>query len=272
MYIFYSLFYGIRDIASWKSQQPYQHCSYFASLVTETLQFSNEELKVALLKTKLGDLNGFLDKCLNKSFGTALVIGNYDARAATHLIGVIESTFPFEALEYDRRSRRRIYYTPESKFGIRLINVEPNEKDENSATSFYFQVPSRNIEDYMLTEMLAEVIEQPFYDDLRTKQQLGYIVGSGNTMNRLQLYRSLASCFGLLGFTLSLFLGARGREGIVSLTLTVQSSIVDGYELTNRVEDFIQERFLPSLDSLTEEEFEVSLIFDNICVLHRSKI
>jgi secreted Zn-dependent insulinase-like peptidase len=217
-------------------------------------------LKSALSKTKLEDLDEFLDKCLNKSFGTALIIGNYDARAAGHLIGVIENTFPFEDLEYGRRSRRRIYYTPESKFGLRLVNLEPNEKDENSATSFYFQVPSRNIEDYMLAEMLAEVIEQPFYDDLRTKQQLGYIVGSGNIL-RIEFNVVVLSSLGF-GYLISLYctlLGARGREGVVSLTLTVQSSIVDGYELTKRVEDFIQDRFLPSLDSLTEKEFEVSL-------------
>jgi len=171
-------------LASWKSQQPYQHCYYFASLVSESLQFSNEELKVALSKTTHDDLNGFLDKCLANSFGTAFVIGNYDQKAAARFINVVERIFPFEPLQYRERSRRRIFYTPETKKGLLLSNREPNEKDDNSASSFYFQIPSRNIEDYMLAELLAEVIEEPFYDDLRTKQQLGYIVGSGKIKKR----------------------------------------------------------------------------------------
>jgi insulysin len=101
-----------------------------------------------------------------------------------------------------------------------LTNDEPNDNDENSAVTFYFQVPSKEIKDYMMIELLAEVLEQPFYDDLRTKQQLGYIVGSG----------------------------ARSREGIKHLTLTVQSSIVDGPELARRIETFIVENFIPALE------------------------
>lgn len=31
----------------------------------------------------------------------------------------------------------------------------------------------------MTVELLSQLIEQPFYDDLRTRQQLGYLVFSG---------------------------------------------------------------------------------------------
>jgi secreted Zn-dependent insulinase-like peptidase len=55
----------------------------------------------------------------------------------------------------------------------------PNAKDDNSATTFYFQLPSREIEDYILLELLAESLEQAFYNSLRTQQQLGYITYSG---------------------------------------------------------------------------------------------
>ena len=35
------------------------------------------------------------------------------------------------------------------------------------------------VKDHVLIEILSAIIEEPFYDDLRTKQQLGYIVASG---------------------------------------------------------------------------------------------
>lgn len=144
------------------------------------------------------------------------------------LIDVVDKKFPFRPLDPSKRSRRRIALTAlpvcveggdACPKGFRLTNPEPNENDDNSAVTFYFQVPSKEIEDYIMLELLAEVIEQPFYDDLRTQQQLGYIVGSG----------------------------ARAREGIKHLTLTAQSNIVDGAELTRRIETFITENFIPSL-------------------------
>ena len=181
-------------------------------------------MKDALARINLSSLDGFLARVLQESFGTALVIGNYNAAQATQLVDLLDTTFPFAPLEPSRRSRRRIALTdlpvcqqtetetetaPKKSAcpkGYRLKNLEPNENDGNSASTFYFQVPSKEIKDYMMLELLAEIVDQPFYDDLRTRQQLGYIVGSG----------------------------ARNREGYLSLTLTAQSNVVDGEELTSR--------------------------------------
>lgn len=227
----------LRDALSWKSQQPYQHAGYFAGLYSETLQFSNKEMIDAIERTTANDLDGFLNPILKNSFGTAMIIGNYGKEKANKLIDLVDNTFNFDALPLNKRSRRRcgLYNLPvctnggdKCPVGYRIKNVEPNENDDNSASTFYFQVPSRAIEDYMMLEMLAEVIDQPFYDDLRTKQQLGYIVGSGG----------------------------KNREGILSMALTAQSNIVDGEELTNRIETFLKDEFIPMIETISDEEFD----------------
>ena len=227
----------MRDALAWKSQQPYQHAGYFAGLYSETLQFSNKEMVDAIARSKVSDLDEFLSSVLRSSFGTALVVGNYDRDRTNKLVDLVDATFNFDALPLKKRSRRRcgLYNLPtcvdDKKIcpvGYRLKNIEPNENDDNSASTFYFQVPSRAIEDYMMLELLAEVIDQPFYDDLRTKQQLGYIVGSGG----------------------------KNREGVLSLALTAQSNIVDGEELTNRIETFLKDEFLPMIESISDEEFD----------------
>ena len=69
--------------------------------------------------------------------------------------------------------------------------------------------------------------EQAFYNSLRTQQQLGYIVYSG----------------------------VRSREGIYSLTLTVQSALVDGAELSRRIEAFV-ESAITTAAAITQEELE----------------
>lgn len=40
-------------------------------------------------------------------------------------------------------------------------------------------------------ELLSELVEQPFYDELRTKQQLGYLVFSGPFLDLFLLLLSL---------------------------------------------------------------------------------
>lgn len=145
---------------------------------------------------------------------------------------------PFAALPEARRSRRYPVLipvastlpspTPQSPLGYRLTRAEPNTADSNSATTFYFQLPSRAPEDYLLVELLAEALEQPFYSSLRTKQQLGYIV----------------------------FSGLKSREGILNLVFTVQSSLLTGAELTGRIETFLADEALPTMRSISKEDFK----------------
>ena len=111
--------------------------------------------------------------------------------------------------------------------GYLVKHEEPNVEDDNSAVIFYFQMPSRELGDAVLVELLSEAIEQSFYNSLRTQQQLGYIVYSG----------------------------ARSRDGILSLTLTVQSAVTDGAELARRVEAFV-ENSVGDLVNISDEEFE----------------
>ena len=163
----------------------------------------------------------------------------------------MESTFPFKPLSRDRRCVRTPYEIPAistissssssssssgsgsstgspTPAGYRLANTEPNTNDSNSAVTFYFQQPSRSMKAYLLVELLSDVIEQPFYNTLRTQQQLGYIVYSG----------------------------LKSRQGVYNLLFVAQSNIVDGNELTARVEKFIIDTTTTLLPTLTQEEFD----------------
>ena len=64
-----------REYASWKTQQPYYHSSYFANLISETYQFDVEVLQAALERTTASQLKGLMSRLIDESFGTALVIG-----------------------------------------------------------------------------------------------------------------------------------------------------------------------------------------------------
>ena len=170
-------------------------------------------------------------------------MGNVNEKGAEEIVDIVDKTFAYEPLARELRSRRRLVTIPLSPraantllgsasstaaaSGYLVKHEEPNVDDDNSAVIFYFQMPSRELGDTILVELLSEAIEQSFYNSLRTQQQLGYIVYSG----------------------------ARSRDGILSLTLTVQSAVVDGAELTRRVEAFV-ENSVKDLVDISDEEFE----------------
>lgn len=53
-----------------------------------------------------------------------------------------------------------------------------NEQEENSAIFNYYQMGTRSVTSDVQLQILAEVLASPLFEELRTKQQLGYIVGS----------------------------------------------------------------------------------------------
>ena len=159
-------------------------------------------------RTSPESLNSFLSNAIGGgSYGTALIVGNIDEENAKKLVAAVEQQLSFATLSEDKRSRRQPIEIPtaDSAFslasldstaarkiglaaepntagaplGLRISRPEPNDQDANSAVTFYFQLPSRDPKEYLLVELLAEALEQPFYSSLRTKQQLGYIVASG---------------------------------------------------------------------------------------------
>jgi len=228
-----------RDFLSWRTQQPYSHCSHFAALCTETLQFRIPDTMAALERVAgPATLRGFLDASIAASHGTALVVGNVDEQGAADIVDSVGQVFAWTPLPLEQRSRRRTVLVPpspravgggaSSASGYRVARPEPNKDDDNSAVTFYFQQVSRAVEDTVLVELLAEALEQAFYNSLRTQQQLGYIV----------------------------FSGVRARDGVYSLVLTVQSAVASGAELSRRVEAFVEAAVTDLAAGLTEADLD----------------
>lgn len=219
-----------REFQSWKTQQPYSHASYYANLVSENYQFEIDSLVAALEATTVDSLSNLLPSILSSSFGTVLAIGNINDSTALSMVKTVEKTFPFVTIPRSERCVKTTFELPiatATNQGVILRNNEPNENDSNSAVSFYFQQPSLEKKDYLMLELLSDIVEQPFYNSLRTQQQLGYIVYSG----------------------------VKVRHGVYHLLFTAQSSIVDGDELVSRIETFLRNE-IPKFAKINKKQFE----------------
>jgi secreted Zn-dependent insulinase-like peptidase len=94
----------------------------------------------------------------------------------------------------------------------------------------------------VLTDLLDQVLFEPLYDALRTKQQLGYTVSSG----------------------------ARLTHGVVGFAVTVVSAAFDAQVVEQRVGDFLQEFYDGALavrvDILLRSLMLECVVFVFVCV------
>ena len=127
----------------------------------------------------------------------------------------VEKAFNLQPLPEDQRGAPKLAVLPVVRqgYGSVLQRAEPNPVDTNSAAVVQFQNADRdNLKQQMAMEVLAIIMGNPFFADLRTKQQLGYIV----------------------------YGGVSNKEGVRSLVFTAQSSAADADVLTEKIFNFME--------------------------------
>ena len=145
------------------------------------------------------------------------------------MVSALERSLNFTELKKADQGRADIYLVPLSPKSIgNVIRIkEPNEADRNSAVMVQVQHADQTLKQQMAMEVLASIVEQPFYSDLRTNQQLGYIVSSGIKL----------------------------QNDVRSLVFTVQSNFADATYLTDKVFAFIKD-FEKTLKGMSDKEVE----------------
>jgi len=91
--------------------------------------------------------------------------------------------------------------------------------------------------------LFCQIIDEPFFDILRTKQQLGYIVFSG-------VRRRVSNPYAIVDSLLIL-----SQINTVGLRCIIQSERVPLY-LEYRIEDFLRNTVKGMLDKMSSEEFD----------------
>jgi insulysin len=224
-----------RGYSAFDVKQPYAHASYYAYLTFQPpeFQYSNSEMRKALKETTYFDLLAYVECLWCTGKGEALVQGNLDEKEAKDLVNVVDKTLGFKTIpESEIPPRVRALPLPsksQNSKPTRLTVSEPNTSNENCAVHIVLQSLSPTEKDHVLIELMSAVVEEPFFAELRTKQQLGYIVSSG--------VRSLAE--------------AR------SLAFIAQSSVAPVEKLTEEILKFLDSVKVRCLDPLNEGDIAV---------------
>ncbi|XP_067023914.1 nardilysin-like [Acropora muricata] len=174
----------------------------------------------------LENLQDFVSGFKSKLFVESLIQGNITCQEAISLQQQLNSKLQFMALNSSFHPEVRSHYLPPSECICRVMSF--NKEDDNTIVTNYFQSGPASVEENTKMELMLMRMEEPCFDVLRTREQLGYSV-----------FCTCGNTFGILGF---------------SVTVQTQATKFSAEHVDSRIDAFLEE-FGAKLSSMTEEDF-----------------
>ncbi|CAG0881776.1 unnamed protein product [Darwinula stevensoni] len=203
--------------------------NYYLSQLMTDRSWSMEDLLQALPQITVHSLENFVNSFLSHLHVECLIHGNLTQKQAEGFINVVRSylmekgsarthpLFPGQVIQ-DREVQLFD--------GDNFLYSQPHEVHESSCVKIYLQCLVEDTHFNMLVELFCQIIHEPCFDILRTKEQLGYMV----------------------------FSGVRRSNGVQGVTVTVQSLYAPEH-LNTRIEAFF-DHIQEYLAEMKEEDFE----------------
>ena len=138
-----------------------------------TPQWSSAELLNASQRMERQHLEDFRKRFLKDLYVDAMAIGNLDATLASEQASVIRDALTPRLTRDDIRELTPLAVSDEASV------LHPHSNREESLVMRYFQGRNQTIEEQAMISVLAQWLDTPFYQQLRTEEQLGYIVNAG---------------------------------------------------------------------------------------------
>ena len=216
----------LRGYRNWDFQQPFRQVGDFTRWLGSEKGWINEQYLAELPHLTPEDISTFYPQLLRQIHIETLVHGNMYKEDALRITDLIESTLKARALPQSQWQVRRNLILPEgSNYTYERTLGDP--ANVNHCIEYYLYVGS--IADHPLRAkllLLGQMTDEPGFDQLRTKEQLGYIV----------------------------FTGARMAATTMGYRVIIQSEHPTSY-LEQRINAFLA-FFSESLAAMSDEEFE----------------
>jgi insulysin len=203
---------------------PYQHATYATDLCLEPSKFHIEDKVSALESISLERFLRFYRTILSEIKLEILVHGNVSQAEGVEIAStLIDGLKPKAPKLLPKQSVVKL----ESCHSYTLQLPEFNKANSNSALATLFQIGVTDIALNATVAFFHHLVKEPLFNELRTQEQLGYIVFSAVKTN--------------------------GND-VKSLLFLIQSDLYSPSYLDGRLETFI-DRFCHKLVAMPEEEF-----------------
>lgn len=158
------------------------------SLLYEKYVTAADKVKALSPLTYIGFKKGVED-LYDNVYLEAMLYGNMDASDAKKAWGSYLTTFKGKPYAKENQYRKKVIVLPEDKGPFFL---EKYTTQNGHAVVLAIQEGAYSFKDRAAQQMLDKLISQPFYDELRTRQQTGYIVTSWSQEIEKQLFSFFA--------------------------------------------------------------------------------
>ena len=172
-----------RAYRNWDFQQPYRQVGDFTGWLNMEKGWIVEQYMAELQSLTAEDISVFYPQLLRQMHVEILCHGNIYKEDALRMADLIESTFKYRALPQSQWQVKRNMLLPlgsdhtyQRKLG--------DPANVNNCIEYYLQVG--NITDRILKAkalLLGQLTDEAGFDQLRTKEQLGYVVWTGAKLN-----------------------------------------------------------------------------------------
>ncbi|CAG8464961.1 16775_t:CDS:10 [Cetraspora pellucida] len=206
---------------------PIYQAEYYRSYATTQKSWTHKEKCKLLNNIQYEDVQQFYPTLFDQVQFEGSIQGNMSRKDALDMIKILEDTLkPSEEILKSQLTGNRSVCIPDGKKFFYAMEVL-DEKEINSAIEYYIQVG--DVMDRELRAKLAlvgQISEEPAFDQLRTKEQLGYYVWST----------------------------VEEGTGSIALKIGIQSE-KDPIYLENRIEEFLI-KLQTIIENMPEEEYK----------------
>jgi insulysin len=218
-----------RSYKNFSLEPPYQHALYYLSYLTQDKMWTNAEKLAELDHINAEDIQAFYPTILSQLHVEGLVHGNLLKEDASQMLkDALDILKPKDLLPSQLSGHHSLVLPKGSKWVYKRDVEDPN--NVNSGIEYLIQVG--NVTQTALRaklSLLAQIAQEPCFDQLRTKEQLGYLV----------------------------FSGVRKQTGSMGMRFIVQSERDTTY-LENRIEAFL-EKLKTLVENMSETEYRAQV-------------
>ncbi|PVU96120.1 hypothetical protein BB561_001396 [Smittium simulii] len=173
----------VRRLENNSHSEPWNQAGLAYNYFKFETQWRYTDKLIAAKNITINHMKNFTEKLFDQAYFKVLVLGNYTEKGAVEISNTILKNFQSNNyLTSERTFNRNIKY--QNGHFIHVVKSH-SEKNLNSSVMrlLYASSPTNHYERAILG-LISSMAQEPFFDQVRTKEQLGYIVASQcNIMN-----------------------------------------------------------------------------------------
>ncbi len=212
-----------RSLENAAKQKPYQQTTGEIRKLMLRPQWTEQEKLEAIKSISIDTLTAFKTDLLNEIEVVTLSSGNISRAASLNISNLIQSWLLGDDIKNTIVSRGKVARLPLNQSFSKTLNIE----HPDTGYTLYLQGKNKSFQEQAHFLLLSQILSSPYYERVRTENQLGYIVFATN-------YNFLE---------------------VPAIAFIVQSPVANVYQLERETQRFLTE-YAKNLNAMPVAEFE----------------